>query len=384
MTDQAQSARRAATLASFAHWHRSNSDRFLKNGLPQAPAYVLPPQLVPMSAHGAVSYLWSNREDAPGTALENARRASWCALNHPRPTDEFPELIPKNGGVPLGVWCPCLPYTGDSLSSSSQALITEHDTISQFNPDSLVTETTTTLKVANASDAIWKKMAEGSDPANWRLQAPDYFKQSEPTKETTQSPTGLGWKGTLHEVFEWDWNPDYSASYENILNIDFYGDKELVADCTTVTVDYSLRQCISTDLLLVSQSGGLDIDAGSLVLQRKDASVTVTAKKRIRYTQPQLAPDGFAFLMAYLTPSVLALWLDQSVTQGVTFAIQPANSAGAAKDLTPTTPAVTELSEDLNGARVSPSPKTRPKTRPTTRPATRPKMTKRPQATPTK
>jgi hypothetical protein len=362
MTSQSQSARRAATLASFVDWHRSNTGRFLKASLPQAPAYVLPRQLAPISTANALSYLWSDRSDSPTEELTNARRASWCALNHPQAATQFPQFSGGSGKVPLGVWCPCNPEVRKHLVSNRLPSIQSHETQSSFDPDSLFTDTETVLKIENVSDDLWKTMAVGSNPANWSTQAPDYFKLSEPDYQTQCPPKGLGWTGTLHEVFQWNWNPDYTASYENILNIDFSGDKTSIDQCKLITVDYSLNTCIATDLLLVRQSGGLDIDEGALTLERtSSSSITVTARKRLRYTQPEIAPDGFALMIAYLTPAVLALWLYQSVYQGVVNAIQsltddtrkgPPPPPGTT---TPTPPALTPvtigLSDNLPGAR---------------------------------
>ncbi len=245
---------------------------------------------------------------------------------HPTPSEHLQALFGSDEDFHLEVPSPCFASDSGHPTSAKQSVIQDHDTTSGFEPDTLITVATASMTISQASDDLWKRLVVGSDPTNWSHAASLYFKRSDPYGE--RKIRKVGWEGQLHEVFQWNWNPDSVASYENILDIDFSGTTakgepaESIAEATSIDIEYSLSNCIATALWAARQSGGLDIDDGHLKLTREGSSIKVDALKRLRYTQPQIAPDGFVLLLAYLTPAVLALWLDRSVYQGVSEALQ--------------------------------------------------------------
>jgi hypothetical protein len=191
--------------------------------------------------------------------------------------------------------------------------IDEHTPTAEFDSNDLVTTARATLKISEVSDNLWNLLVRGADPQNWRTDAPDYFTLS--ARQPGAVVKGDSWKGLLHEKFEWNWNPESAARYENLLGINYQvSEKEVV-------VDYWLEECLSTDFGLGTVPGGLDLDGGKLTLTRDGTTVTSVATKSLRYTDPPNAPDGLVLTLSYLTPAALALWLDAAVYNGAHQAI---------------------------------------------------------------
>jgi len=185
----------------------------------------------------------------------------------------------------------------------------------QFDPGTLVTRATADVTIDSVSDALWAELARDADPQMWSTNAADFFKVSARLPGFDLLPRG-GWKGRLLEKFEWNWNPDTTARYENHLHIEFNVDEH------EIQLKYWLDACLSTDLGFGSQPGGLDRDGGALTITRNGNSVTSRATKELRYTDPPDAPDGFVLMLSYLTPATLGVWLDQALFQGAMRSIE--------------------------------------------------------------
>jgi hypothetical protein len=219
------------------------------------------------------------------------------------------------------------------VPAANQPRISRHRPSANFDPTTLVTTASATLTVHDVPEDLWRMLALGSDPQNWSKAAPDYFKESSRQEKGLKADkNGPNWNGLLHERFEWNWNPDSSARYENMLKIDYQvGESE-------VRVDYWLEECLSTDFGFGEAPGGLDVDDGALVLKREGTTVTSTATKSLRYTDPPDAPDGLVLMLSYVTPATLGLWLDSAVYNAVHQTIldwDPWNGGKRPPDLTP-------------------------------------------------
>jgi len=313
-----KSGRRAVLMSSFAEWQRGDLSRSAGESRRYAPVYSLPRELRPLPAASAMGSIEAAPKDGNDRAIVRTCRSAFCAL-HSHQSEHLKDAFRPDAKGLSHRLPSCMPVldAAQVMRGAGVALpdIT-HDTVADFNPDTLVTTATTTVTIKDASRELWKQLVLGANPIRWSADESEFFKLSEPTKIRKGSTRG-SWKGLLHEVFEWNWNEDNYASYDNILNIDF------AVGAERVRMDYSLSECIATDLLVVRQPGGLDVDGGYYQLDKnKDGSISIEAVKSLRYTKPKIGPAGFVMLMSYMTPSVLALWLDQAVYQGVLEAVE--------------------------------------------------------------
>jgi hypothetical protein len=295
----------------------------------QAPIYALPRELLPLTGPSREGSLGAAPEVLADRAAARAYRSCLCALGHLKHDHAVPRILAHAGSGQTPHRVPCCVARAESyvraVAAAPAPTINVHDTIARFDAPTLVTTVQTTAVIENATDELWARLVAGADPQTWDDAATgtdnDFFKKSERLDYVAKGTDARdGWTGRLHEVFEWNWNPDNSASYENILDID------LTIGAREVTMTYALSECIATDLLVVRQPGGLDVDDGHYKLTRsKDGSkIDVSAEKNIRYTEPEIGPDGFVMLMNYLTPALLAIWLDQAIYKTIDDAVQDA------------------------------------------------------------
>lgn len=207
-----------------------------------------------------------------------------------------------------------------------------HETAVEFDPDSLLTTVTTTIRVA-AEWVNWPAFVEGCDPANWKNVGSKYFRQSEPIVGTVKLRTGKtqGWVGRLHENFDWNWNEDSEAMFDNDLNIDFsHGGN---GESKTLRCDYNLYRSNASKVWVARESGGLDVDGGYTEATLTRQWLEVTATKQIRFTDPELGPPGLGAMLNYLAPTVTGLWMNQAVQAGVekSIRLQPVSQSWAKK-----------------------------------------------------
>jgi hypothetical protein len=334
MSLTSESVRRSMVLAGFHHHHLPASSRLAFSALPGA--------LRPMPESQARALLDSPPvSDTP--AIAAARRAARCGFGHSEPLE----------GVAGSVICSIVPPADPrQLAGSEQALVDSHSAVATFDADALVTTATARLRIRGVDDDLWNILTSSADPRNWSLLASDFFKKSERLEDGLELGPNDGWRGRLHEVFEWNWNPGSTAHYENFLGIDY------TVERSRVRVDYWLDECRETDLGLGTTAGGLDLDGGSLTLERDGTTVISTATKNLRYTDPPNAPDGFVLTVSFLTPAVLSVWLDAAVYNGALQSIaQNRTARGPAAGRGRLRPAAGQTADSTNPAALTGSPR---------------------------
>jgi hypothetical protein len=311
---QSEFGRRAAVVSAFAEWQRGNA-RVARRS---APGYPLLRQMMPVSTAKALSSLGETPPGGVTPALARARRAAASALSHhqtslrgrPAPWPEDQDSYRWGSRFRLA----------KAATPLEAPAISKHTASAEFNPDLQLTSALVDLTVEGSTkeetDGLWNALVGNADPVNWQVSGHEFFKRSERVPPFELLEIGklgpIGWRGRLHEVFEWNWNPDNAARYENILGIDFDGNDEVVE------LQYWLIDCIATDLGIGLRSGGLDVDDGYYRLERTDeTSIHISARKNLRYSEPQNGPEGFVTMLTYMAPTVLGLWLDQAVHEGV-------------------------------------------------------------------
>lgn len=194
------------------------------------------------------------------------------------------------------------------------SMMSEHESAVNFDSSAMLTRISTKIEVdVNPGlvdiDSLWGELQRRSDPRQWRNVAKDFFQISDRRPGYTEYAQGKGWKGQLHERFEWNWNVDSIATVDNFLDIDFtFDDKR-------INCDYSLYQCNFSRLWVAREYGGLDCDGGSYgaTLDRGNKKIVITADKAIRFTQPELGPEGLAAVFNYLAPTVTGLWMHKGL-----------------------------------------------------------------------
>lgn len=323
MSLTSESMRRSVVVSRF---HRF----FLNRRLDRAGLGILPQSLRPLPEEAAVAELDSSPAGADDRIRSTVRAAN-CGYLH----SMVPPAGVKGGDVvchPVamaakgGYGLRSLAATGGKPSLPAAPRVQSHQGGARFDPDSLVTKAETSLEIENVTDELWDIIAESADPQKWQKNAPDFFRTSERVdgEGGVVVSEGENWKGRLHEVFEWNWNPETVARYENFLQIDYQ------VSATLVTVNYWLEESIRSDLGFGSGVGGLDVDEGELIIKRDGTNVTASATKSLRYTNRTDGPDGFVVMLSYLTPATLGVWLDQSLYQGALSAIEqvPDNVSG--------------------------------------------------------
>lgn len=314
--------RRAVMMAQFSRWQSRDLARSIAANRPQAPLYTVPRHLRPMSMAKAAGSLEAAAKDVGDRAVARTCRSVFCALGHSGEDHHLQRILTAHEGQAAHRLPSCMQQSEKVVRGAApkKPTITKHDTVARFDIKTMVTSVTTTATIVGATNDLWGLLVRQADPRTWddaRSTNPnDFFKLSERIKGRDDKLGG--WVGQLHEVFEWNWNTDNAASYDNILDIE-----HIVAN-DRVEMRYWLSECISTDLLVVRQPGGLDVDDGHYTLHRKGPkgqTIEIEAVKNVRYTEPEIGPDGFVMLMNFMTPALLYTWLDQAVFQTLSEAV---------------------------------------------------------------
>jgi hypothetical protein len=291
-----------------------------------APPVVLPRQLAPMPK-SRVAEVLSSQIDDPAT--NSARWTALAGLAHRKTKDLLPavvveESVANPNKIPSRNPCPCClarrKFPG--LDGAKVCRINTHKTNVKFDSDTLVTKVTTTIRVARKW-INWEVFAASVDPSNWKYTGSEFFRHSDPILDTVQLEDGgrRGWRGRLHENFDWNWNADSDAMFDNDLSITFDYEEDAEKKTKRVYCEYSLYESNMSKVWVARESGGLDVDSGHTEGVLTNEWLTVTAVKNLRHTDPELGPPGLGAMLNYMAPTVTGLWMSQAVQAGVENAI---------------------------------------------------------------
>jgi hypothetical protein len=294
----------------------------------RAPRVILPRQLAPMEK-ARVAQVFSPEIDEPATNA--ARSAAFAGLGHRREHSLIPALLGEQATQDLLAVrvsdeqqpCPCCVARKRLPGSQAQAVdrIHKHETMVDFDPEAMLTTVKTTIHVA-AKWVDWDAFVFSCDPANWKKIATEFFQKSDPIEPVSARTDGKsGWIGRLHEVFDWNWNADSEAMFDNDLNIDFAHGRDDDGNQFAHS-EYDLYRSNASKLWTARESGGLDVDGGYTHATLTAEWLVVTATKEIRFTDPELGPPGMGAMLNYLAPTLTGLWMHETVQAGVEKAIR--------------------------------------------------------------
>lgn len=195
-----------------------------------------------------------------------------------------------------------------------QPSIVKHDlpTIT-FDADRMITEVKTSVE-AKVSPEDAKRLLLNADPRNWKMAAPDFFTASDPGVYEKGTWTPKDWPGEtgglLREMVHWSWNGDDEVSVDNILSIE-----GLKIEANSIKYDYSLYTCLQSRLLIVWDSGGLDIDAGDYDANYEPSSgiLKIEASKRVRFTVPANGPFEISLALNLMAPATISMLMQKLV-----------------------------------------------------------------------
>lgn len=171
------------------------------------------------------------------------------------------------------------------------------------------------------------RLADFCDPANWSTTCPRYWRTSAvvapgPTPGTyvaaEPSPSGVTWRGILHEMVCIDLGGLPLSSVVNFLNVDFS------ATDTRIDLTYSLRHCAGGSFLGGVQGFRMDVDRGHVQARRIEGDrVRFEALKCVRFTD--LAPrrtrgqggPGAGQILNRNAPELLGAWMETLIDAGL-------------------------------------------------------------------
>lgn len=197
---------------------------------------------------------------------------------------------------------------------------------SKLNLASLVT----TVDIPSQSNCDFATLARILDPRSWSLSPfwPESFQVERDgngrgfTKSGVTNQNGESWRGYLYEHVEWNWNVETVASFRNFLDIQYAVDEEQ----QSLRLDFALYSCEGSQLYLVQQDKGIDVDSGFQCVapvprppDSRTPSFRLRTVKNIRYTDlldretPGQGPAGAGQFLSYLAPAVVGLWMNELI-----------------------------------------------------------------------
>ncbi len=179
-----------------------------------------------------------------------------------------------------------------------------------------MTTKVTTSVAAKVSLAEAKRLMVSADPRNWKTAASDFFAASDPGTYQDGRWTPAPWPagaqgGLLREMVHWNWNGSDEVAVDNILNIE-----ALTIEPTSISYRYSLYTCLQSRLLVVWDSGGLDIDDGYYQANYDLGSgvLNIEASKRVRFTAPANGPFEIALALNLMAPATISMLMQKLVS----------------------------------------------------------------------
>ena len=131
-------------------------------------------------------------------------------------------------------------------------------------------------------------------------------------------------KFLLYEYARWDMVGGIMSSYRNLLNIcleEKFGKDDGLLEKFSCT--YSLRRCLTSQILSSTIKGGLDVDDGYFrvtSLGKGENLSRVEVVKKLRhtdstpYTTTPAGPLDYGHMMNYIAPQLLGMWIDAQLT----------------------------------------------------------------------
>jgi hypothetical protein len=188
----------------------------------------------------------------------------------------------------------------------------------------------TTVDIPSQSYCDFATLARVLDPRSWSLSPfwPESYEVqlSEDrrgfSRPATTNENGESWRGYLYEHVEWNWNVETVASFQNFLDINYVVDEEQ----QTLRLDFALYSCEGSQLYLLQQRRGIDVDSGFQCVAPvphpagpQVPSFRLRTLKNIRYTDlldrqtPGQGPAGAGQFLSYLAPAVVGLWMNELI-----------------------------------------------------------------------
>jgi hypothetical protein len=304
--------RRAALLSCHHAAAQSHANR--------APA-VLPPRVRPLH-HDVAADLFARSTEhddlrARGEALAILKTARRGFRHRPLlPPHEQTRFRAELAALGNGEGCACCRAREAHARVSGlpvQPTVTDHPPpVIHFDSERMTTEVTTTLE-ADVSPEDAARLLSNADPRNWKRAAPDFFLASDPGVYERGSWTPQPWQrkdgGHLRETVHWNWNADNTVAVDNILSI-----TNFKADARSISYDYSLYICLRSRMLVVWDSGGLDVDDGHYKATYHRGTLRIKATKRVRFTAPPNGPFEIALALNLMAPATVSMLLQNLVT----------------------------------------------------------------------
>ncbi len=304
--------RRAALLSCHHAAAQSHANR--------APA-VLPPRLRPLH-HDVAADLFARATEhgdlrARGHALAVLKTARRGFRHRPLlPQPEQARFKAELDGLGAGKGCACCRARAAHARVSGlpgQPTVIDHPTPEiHFDAARMTTEVTTTL-VADVSPGDARRLLSNADPRHWKHAAPDFFLASDSGVYDKGTWTPRPWTskdgGHLRETVHCNWNAENEVAVDNILRISNFR-----ADARSISYDYSLYICLRSRMLVVWDSGGLDVDDGHYAATYDGRRLSIKATKRVRFTAPPKGPFEIALALNLMAPATVSMLLQNLVT----------------------------------------------------------------------
>jgi hypothetical protein len=209
-----------------------------------------------------------------------------------------------------------------SLAAASDDPVSPPDTVVEFDGDSLVTTVKTTIEVPQEK-IVWDVLVDCCNPLNWKVNSPTYFSKSDWLSDGPPPQGTDSWRGNLHERFDWHWNVNTDAMFDNDLYVDFQNNGEPArAGAPMLHCEYHLVSSNASRVWSAREYGGLDVDSGTVTITAEDGVLRIEATKSIRFTNPQLGPPDLGAMLNYMAPTTTGLWMQQALHQGIDRAIE--------------------------------------------------------------
>jgi hypothetical protein len=256
--------------------------------------------------------------------------------------------------------CPCKYCLANDLATQDtphaklwqrRKVVRHADFAIDFNPDTYITKVSVSNLAVQMPESWAWALAENADPRQWSTAVPDFFLKSNPAKRDQSGWYEEEWDteagGDLYEVTRWKWNEGMAAEVHNILEI------SNVDKAAGISYDYSLRECLRSNMGVTWEEGGLDVDEGFYRLQilpltadarpataaatkasksaarvpesesesesesSGDVLVKISAEKSVRYTTPRISPMEVGTVLNLMAPATVSMLMRRLVLDSV-------------------------------------------------------------------
>jgi hypothetical protein len=224
-----------------------------------------------------------------------------------------------------------------------------------YETSTLVTRVEVTFLVAPTD---FGALSRALDPRNWPAISPDFFPQAykvellngrpvfdgdtpkrDPVIDHAHPNGGVSWAGHFYEVYQWNWNETTLSAFRNLLHVSY------AVGTDTVKMAFSLSRSLESTMGFDRLGGGIDVDDGGTDAIPWDKNGKrpwtpsasspvptwwkVTCSKRLRFTDRTDSsigierPFDMGQILNYLTPALVAMFLEVAVKEGACVRIPP-------------------------------------------------------------